>query len=723
MSDREPAGAASVQPALTQELESTGDRGSGRTGRTERPGRAGQAGAAGPAGRPRRAARTGSAKPAEPVESAAQEPVARVLVDVPLAHLDRAFDYLVPAPMAQDAVPGARVKVRFAGKDVDGFVLERCAESDHGGRLAPLRRVVSAEPVLSPQIAELSARVAARYAGTRSDVLRLAVPPRHATTERQTSDSAPPCSVDTEQAAKAWSGYTGGAAFVRRLAEGEAPRCVWSAAPGEDWPGLLAQAAAATSAGGRGVLLCVPDRRDLDRLDTALTGLLGPGRHVVLTADLGPAARYRSFLALARGAVRVGIGTRAAAFAPVRDLGLVGVWDDGDDLHAEPRAPYPHTREVLLLRAHAESTAALVGGFARTAEAELLVRSGWAQAVAAPRAVVRERAARTAIAGASDLDLLRDPLARTERVPKAAYEALRIGLRQGPVLVQTPRQGYAAALACDRCRAPARCEGCGGPLRIGAAHRPPACGWCGTVTAGWSCSGCGGRGLRAPIRGDRRTAEELGRAFPSIPVRTSSGDRVLAEVPATPALVVATPGAEPVAAGGYACVLLLDTWLMLSRTDLRTTEEALRRWLNAAALARSAGDGGQVVVVGDSSEPVLQALLRWDPAGHAARELDERAAAHFPPASRLATVTGGEEALAATLAALVLPPGAETLGPVPIEPPRAGPVDAVPQVRVVLRVPRTHGADLSLALAQVQGVRAAKKLEPVRVQVDPVALG
>ena len=45
-------------------------------------------------------------------------------------------------------------------------------------------------------------------------------------------------------------------------------------------------------------------------------------------------------------------GTRAAAFAPVHDLGLVALWDDGDDLYAEPRAPYPHTREVLLLRAH-----------------------------------------------------------------------------------------------------------------------------------------------------------------------------------------------------------------------------------------------------------------------------------------------------------------------------------------------------------------------------------
>ncbi|HSE10522.1 MAG TPA: primosomal protein N' [Nocardioidaceae bacterium] len=661
----------------------------------------------------------------QPLEPAQVDPVAQVLVDVPLAHLDRPFDYLVPENMSADAVPGARVKVRFAGQDVDGFVLARVAESSHAGRLAPLRRAVSGEPVLSPAIAALSGSVAARYAGTRSDVLRLAVPSRHATVEKQPSQDAPAPEVDSADAEKLWSHYTGGAAFIRHLAQGGVPRAVWSAAPGEDWPGRIAEAAAATYASGRGVLICVPDHRDVDRVDAALRATLGEGHHVVLTADLGPAERYRSFLAVSRGARRIVVGTRAAAFAPVHDLGLVAIWDDGDDLHADLHAPYPHSREVLLLRAHEESCGALVGGFGRTVEAEFLLRTGWAKEITAPRDVLRERAAHLSITGATDLDLDRDPFARSARLPKAAFEAIRAGLERGPVLLQTPRQGYAASLACDRCRAPARCRPCSGPLRVQAAHQPPVCTWCGTEEQAWSCAECGGRGLRAPVRGDRRTAEEIGRAFPSVPVRTSSGDRVLPDVPGSPAVVVATPGAEPVAEGGYPTVVLLDTWLMLSRTDLRTTEESLRRWLNAAALARPAKEGGRVVVVGESTEPVLQALLRWDPAGFAQRELADRQSAHLPPASRLATLTGREDAITAVIDQLSLPEGAEILGPVPVEDRPGGPVaaDDPPQVRTVVRVPRARGAELSRALVEMQGVRDAKKLEPVRVQVDPVSLG
>ena len=131
-------------------------------------------------------------KQAAPVDPAPVLPVARVLVDVPLAHLDKPFDYLVPRKLDGAVVPGSRVKVRFAGQDVDGYVVERVAESDHPGRLMPLRRAVSGEPVLSPAVARLSELVAARYAGTRSDVLRLAVPPRHATVEKEPSPPATP---------------------------------------------------------------------------------------------------------------------------------------------------------------------------------------------------------------------------------------------------------------------------------------------------------------------------------------------------------------------------------------------------------------------------------------------------------------------------------------------------------------------------------------------------
>ncbi len=653
-----------------------------------------------------KAARTRARKVAE-AEVAEVEPVANVVLDVPLAHLDRVFDYAVPVAMAEGARPGTRVKVRFGGQDVDGFVVGRGAASEHEGRLAPLRRLVSAEPVLSPAVATLCERVAERYAGVSSDVRRLAVPPRHASVEKEATEPAPPLQYDASRADRAWAPYPAASAFLGHLRGGDAPRAVWGAGPGEDWPLLLAHLAAAALAAGRGTIICLPDLRDVALVDAALTELLGAGLHVALHADPGPARRYRDFLAVSRGERRIVIGTRSAAFAPVRDLGLVVIWDDGDDLHAEPRAPYPHLREVLLLRSELEQTAALIGGFARSVEAHHLLHTGWAQEIALPRPVLRERAL-IGISGATDVAIARDPSAGAARVPREAHDAIRWGLERGPVLVQTPRSGYVLRLACERCRTPARCRACSGPLELTGPTTPPRCRWCATEAPDWSCPECGATGLRAPVVGDARTADELGRSFAKVPVVTSSGDRIRDRVGPEPRIVVSTPGAEPVADQGYAVVVLLDTWWALGWDSMRASEEALRRWCNAIGLV---APGGRALAVGDPAAPTLQALVRWDPAGFAAREAEERWEARLPPAARVATVTGAPGALDDLLALVALPETAEILGPVPT---------ADPEVeRLVLRVPRSQGRALAHALGEAQRLRSARKLEPVRIQVDP----
>ncbi|WP_157963674.1 primosomal protein N' [Actinocorallia populi] len=740
-------------------------------------------------------------------DAAAELPVARVAVDIPLAHLDRPFDYLVPARLDAEAVPGCRVRVRFAGQLVDGYLLERVAGSEHGGRLLFLERVTSPEAVLTPETAALARELADRYAGTLSDVLRLAIPPRHARAEKRPSVPGPSC-VPAPADPGPWADYPAGPSFLAALAEGRSPRAVWTALPGPDWPAAVARAARAALASGRGTLIVVADGREAARIETALARELthppapdpgtgepvstpeepdavsgsgtavpaDPGAKepvpvsgepgatsgsgvaasantvsgetgaasgsgmdgaaavrasgaaasatgaeepvpasevgaawVVLTAEVGPEKRYREWLRVLRGEARVVVGTRAAVFAPVRELGLVVLWDDGDDVHAEPHAPYAHAREVLALRAHRAGAAVLFGGISRTADTTRLVAEGWAHGLVAARETVRQWMPRIRPAG-DDAELARDEAARTARLPALAFRTAREALADGPVLVQVPRRGYLPALACRRCREPARCTACAGPLALASSHSVPNCLWCGRLAGDWRCATCGDVQVRAIVVGAGRTAEELGRAFPGVTVRTSGRDGVLPSVGGRPELVVSTPGAEPVAEEGYAAALLLDGWALLGRADLRANEEALRRWLNAAALVRP---HGRVVLVADSALPVVQAAVRWDPVTFAERELAERAELRFPPTVRMASLTGTPEALRDFLS-LPLPPEAEVLGPVPLPDGRE---------RALLRVPFPAAPALSRALKAAQGVRSARRSsDPVRVEIDPLEL-
>jgi primosomal protein N' (replication factor Y) len=661
-------------------------------------------------------------------QAAEHEPIARVLPMLSVPHLDREFDYLVSTEHSDDAQPGVRVRVRFHGRLVDAFVLERRSDTDHVGQLGWLDRVISAEPVLTGEVRRLVDAVAARYAGTRPDVLRLAIPPRHARAEKESSvGSLLPVSGPIDTAG--WSRYTGGEKFLTALHEGRAARAVWQALPGERWCDRLVETAAAAVSGGYGVLAIVPDQRDIDALATAAGGHLDDRAVVALSAGLGPSARYRRWLSVLRGHARLVIGTRSAVFAPVERLGLVIVWDDGDDTLAEPRAPYPHARDVAMLRAHQLRCAALIGGYARTAEAQAMVRSRWAHDLVATRPAVRACAPRVIAIEDDGYAEERDAAARTARLPSMALRAARAALERGtPVLVQVPRRGYLPSVACGRCRTVARCRHCMGPLSLsGPESSAPVCRWCGRMDPALRCRKCGSDAIRAVVVGAKRTAEEMGRAFPGIPVITSAGESLHKRIESGPALVIATPGAEPDAPAGYGAALLLDGWALLGRQDLRAAEDTLRRWMAAAAQVHSRADGGIVAVVAESTIPTVQALIKWDPVGHAEAELDARTEVGLPPAVHLAAIDGASNAVAALLERAELPEDGDIIGPVELPPGVRRPAFTSADhnaIRMLIRVRRDEGLTLSASLRHAIAIHSARHdHEAVRVQIDPLHIG
>ncbi len=652
-------------------------------------------------------------------DSSAEDLVASVAVDVPLPHLDRPFDYLVP-PKHRDAVAvGCRVRVRFAGRLRDGFVLALGHNVETGIRLSPLERVVSPEPVLTPEVSRLIRAVADHYGGTYADVARMAIPPRHAKTESAIPAVRPEPTVETGVGVLAR--YPHGQEFLDGLGQGRSVRAAWNpvpvTAPLGDWTTGISDAVLATLAAGRSAIVVVPDAYSVETASEALGSLIGPHAVVNLTADLGPARRYRNFLAALRGQVKVVVGTRQAVFAPVPNLGLVVVWDEGNDLLNEPRAPYHHAREVAAMRANLERCALLVAGWSRSAETQALVERGWVVPLELPTAAVRKEAAAVRIAVASDHDLARDPHARGARLPHAVFETVRGALTSGPVLFQVPRGGYVTSLACQSCRELAACPSCGRTLR-GESLRGslnPVCDWCGPLTSAWTCSHCGSRTLRAPGVGVARTAEEIGRVFPGPPVVRSWAGNIVETVPDTPALVMATPGAEPRAAAGYAAAVLLDTQVLLGRASLRAAEEALRRWLNVCSLVRGASEGGTVMAVGESDARALQALVRLDAPGFASRELADRRAAGMPPAAKVVEITGPTSAIADYLRLRSEVSGVDAFGPIPV---------TEGEARLVLRAGLQQGAQLVSAVKAESAARVQRKAPgAVRVRVDPVEMG
>jgi len=625
--------------------------------------------------------------------------VARVLIDSPLPQLDRLFDYSIPAEMAAEALPGVRVRVplRSIGRIADGFIVEVTGPGDYAGPLSQLEAVVSSARVLAPEVWTLSRRLADRAAGSASDIVRLAVPKRQVRVEKAwraeggavASVPVVPVQVpgfDTDRIDLALA--TGG-----RLAVDAMPRVVEVVLSGDapshwvgHWATTMAASANRALASGGSAILAVPDYRDQEQLVAALRGVLPEDRIVHLDARQSNPDRYRALLACLGETPLAIVGNRSVLYAPAAKLGLIAVWDEGDPLHNEPLSPYVHARDIALVRQELQRCALLFISHARSTEVERLVEVGWLDELAAERPVTPK-----VLPTAQQQS--QDRLAAQARIPSSAWREARAALEHGPVLVQVARPGYAPRLACASCGNTARCRRCEGPLRLKTARSTPSCSWCGKLATDWSCSNCAGTSFRLVGQGTGRTAEDLGRAFPGVRIIIADGDRPILSVGAEPALIIATRGAEPIAVGGYRAVLLLDGEQMVARESLRVGEDCLRWWSNAIALA---APGATTVLVGVGGA-LASALATWQRSEYVRSELTDRRALRFPPAVRVATVTGTVERVQAAVSAIRAIDHVDVLGPVEA---------ADGGVRAIVRFDYGEGAAVASGL-RAEVIRAA----------------
>ncbi len=635
-----------------------------------------------------------------PAGAAEHLPIARVLIESPVPHLDRPFDYAVPVDLEEKVVPGCRVKVRFSGREMSGYVLSRAEAPETSSRLSLIAKVVSALPVLSPEVLTLAEKAAARGAGVTSDVLRAAIPSRVARVEKEFEGERVP---EPELSPKDPGPRQAGLALKSYGAEG--------------WPRQILETVRRCMEAGGDAVVVLPDQRDVDLAAELLEEEFGE-LVARLTAEMGPTPRYRSFLRLRYEQARVAVGTRSAVFAPVPRPRLIIVVDDAEHTHAEPRAPYHHVREVALLRTVLTGAALLFLSTSRSLEVQRLVERGWLEELA-PERERRRAAAPRMIATADSYQQEREPAYRQARLPAAAYRAAREGLEHGPVLIQVARSGFVPAVVCERCRTRQQCPTCHGPLAVPPHHGQSGtlrCRWCGLHHRRHRCAECGHTGFRAGSRGADRTAQELGRAFPNTAVISSTSDHPVTEVGEAPALVVSTPGVEPVAQTGYSAALLLDGDSQLSREGLDVPRQVLARWFRAASLvrpqSRTPEEAGTVVVTADAEE-LTAPLVRWDPVGYARRELYSRLELGLPPATRMLSLTGEQAEAESFIAQVRLPERVSWIGPTHMEDGRHryllffGYAQAEDIVGEIRRIRRTHSAQPAGRSATARGLRIA----------------
>jgi primosomal protein N' (replication factor Y) len=585
-----------------------------------------------------------------------QAKVASVLLDTPLPQLDHVFEYRIPEALQGSIVVGSKVSVPLRGgaRFSDAYVTGIADQAEFPGELQFVEKVISPLPLLQPETLELARKVADRQAGSAIDVIRLAIPARYVRAEKTfVANNVTSVIEDNPQTLRPEEFSQISIGEESRIALHVPPRLIiqQDGSTGTNWSQLFVALAHEQLLLGKSTIIAVPDFRDIELLSRAFE-LAGLSSHTIrVDAKLSGQERYLNFLRSIQDEPLIVLGNRSATLAPVPRLGLITVWDDGDHNFEEPLAPYAHARDVALIRQAQTGCSLVFAAHSRSLETQRLVEIGWLSE--APVSSVEQP---SIVLTDAELEAGSSP----SRIPSTAWLGAKKALENGPVLVQVASPGFAPALVCSSCRERAVCSSCSGPLQLLHRNSVASCRWCGSLNTSWTCNPCGGTQLRPVAAGTERTSDEIGRAFPGIKIIVADGQHVVTSVPHSPAVVVSTPGAEPLAEGGYSGILLLDGERLRGREAFRVDEDVLRNWSNTISLAKPSA----TVYINGAGAALGKALIESAQPLWAAHELSDRIALRLPPAVRVVSITGPSETVRETCDNLPAHTSHRVLGPV-----------------------------------------------------------
>ncbi len=546
---------------------------------------------------------------------------ASVVVESDLLQLDREFDFLVPEQFKSLVRVGQRVRFQLGRtkKLATGFISNLPETSSFA--TSELVEIVDLEPVVSTEIFNLARQVANRQAVALGEILQQAVIehmpriPKPAMTDFHYTPQNTPELPGVEQLADRCAVLT------------SARSITFNGLRFPDWCWLFAKAAIEVIQGSKSAIFVLPERDQIVQLAELFAAL---GLSELTTTWLPGAKKSERFTNFHRTLGRefsIVIGSRSAIYAPTQNLGLIAVFDDGDDSLREQGSPYTHAREIALMRAGSDLQLLFAANY-RSLEVQRLVEIGYLKDFA-----VKLPPARISFS------------APAQRLDGASFKLMREALEQGPVLVLIPRKGNSATVYCGGCDERLICSSCKGPIWE-TEKSEYRCRVCQGISH--SCAKCGSTKLRRGRTGSTRTAAEFGKAFPGIAISEATSDTKAVAVKKSKHLVLATPGSAPRVASGYAALLILDPDVWLAMPVLRSEQTAIRDWMEAIELL---SDGGRAHIAGLDAD-LGQAISLGQHRELASTALREVNSLALPPAARVATLEGNQETIASALDAV-----------------------------------------------------------------------
>ncbi|HXG56853.1 MAG TPA: primosomal protein N' [Vicinamibacterales bacterium] len=275
---------------------------------------------------------------------------------------------------------------------------------------------------------------------------------------------------------------------------------------------------------GRGVLLLVPEIALTPSVAALFRGAFGE-RVAIQHSGLSDGERHDQWQRIRRGDVDVVVGTRSAAFAPVRSLGLIIVDEEHDGSYKQEESPRYHGRDISVVRGQQCGALVILGSATPSMESFQNAQTGRYRLVTLKRRVLDRPMAAVKI-----VDMREEYAAKGPDVILSAPLVAALGdrlERKEQAIVLLNRRGFATVIFCRQCAHTLECPNCSVTLTVHKAIRRARCHYCNySMILPTTCANCAGPYLEQLGFGTERVEAEIAALYPGARIARVDRDTI-----------------------------------------------------------------------------------------------------------------------------------------------------------------------------------------------------
>ena len=282
------------------------------------------------------------------------------------------------------------------------------------------------------------------------------------------------------------------------------------------------RAAEATLAGGRDVLVLVPEIALATQLEAHFVSRFGD-RVLLLHSGLSTGERFDQWsLARGQGTPLIVIGARSAVFAPLPDPGLIVVDEEHDGGFKQDDGLRYNGRDLAVLRARLQNAVVLLGSATPSVTSFYHARQGKYSLLTMDKRVQDRPLPSVSLVDLRNKSEKSYGKALGKKLQLALLETLAQG-KQSLLLLN--RRGFASVYLCQDCGKPVECNHCHISLTLHKGKKQLVCHYCGfTLTSNQLCSGCRSEKLVPVGFGTERIEQEVRELLPEARIARLDSD-------------------------------------------------------------------------------------------------------------------------------------------------------------------------------------------------------